>query len=307
MGVVYKITNLINNKIYVGRDIKNHSYYLGGGIIIKAAVKKYGRHNFIREIIEECTDEILSEREIFWIKELDARNPSIGYNISTGGEYGDTGKRYGESIKGKTFDEIHGKEKGDQIKAKYSYLQTHRWDSDEYREMMSEAISRGKKGKSLKATHKKNISKGLEGHECPLELREKLSIKNLAAIQKNSIRIKVTDESTGEEKFFNSIQNTCRKYGISLYDIKCDRVPGLKIERLNEVKTGSLCKPVNKYEFYQNGKLVETLYGNSEAIAFCKDKKLKYCLLVLKKSETGINKWNGWECKKMKNNEVTSN
>jgi len=46
--------------------------------------------NFIKEIIEECkTKEELCEREKHWIKKLNSRYP-IGYNISSGGKYGDT-------------------------------------------------------------------------------------------------------------------------------------------------------------------------------------------------------------------------
>ena len=39
-----------------------------------------------REIIEEVDNSKLSERERFWIKELNATNPSIGYNLSKGGD-----------------------------------------------------------------------------------------------------------------------------------------------------------------------------------------------------------------------------
>lgn len=44
--IIYKTTNKINGKIYVGLDTKNNPKYLGSGKIIKFAIKKYGKENF---------------------------------------------------------------------------------------------------------------------------------------------------------------------------------------------------------------------------------------------------------------------
>lgn len=96
-GYIYKITNLINGKIYVGKRVKPQfdKYYWGSGLIIKAAIKKYGKENFKRELIQECfNDEELNICERFWIKSLQANNPDIGYNITDGGTGGDTAHNY---------------------------------------------------------------------------------------------------------------------------------------------------------------------------------------------------------------------
>jgi group I intron endonuclease len=85
---IYKTINLINDKIYVGQRItKNiNDGYLGSGNIFKRSLIKYGKENFYREILEFCQDkEHLNNQEIYWISELDARNPIIGYNIGRGG------------------------------------------------------------------------------------------------------------------------------------------------------------------------------------------------------------------------------
>lgn len=89
--IIYKTTNLINGKVYIGQDSKNNSEYLGSGLIINRAIDKYGKENFVKEIIEECSSkEELNEREIYWIDKLNATDRSTAYNICSGGLGGDT-------------------------------------------------------------------------------------------------------------------------------------------------------------------------------------------------------------------------
>lgn len=86
---VYKTTNLLNNKIYVGQHLQQETSafdgYIGSGKLLKQAVKKNGKENFIREVIEFCTSATINEREIYWINALSATNAVIGYNLSVGG------------------------------------------------------------------------------------------------------------------------------------------------------------------------------------------------------------------------------
>lgn len=88
--IIYKTTNLINGKFYIGKDSKNDPNYLGSGYILKRSIKKYGRENFKKEILEKCnSEEHLNERERFWIAELKCRERSDCYNIGAGGDGGD--------------------------------------------------------------------------------------------------------------------------------------------------------------------------------------------------------------------------
>jgi len=103
-GEIYKITNLVNGKIYIGlskldRKKFEKSKYYGSGKLIKPAIKKHGLQNFKREIIEEVPIEQLNEREIFWIKELNSKVP-IGYNIVDGGNT-TLGYKHSEETKAK--------------------------------------------------------------------------------------------------------------------------------------------------------------------------------------------------------------
>ena len=89
-GIIYKTTNLANGKIYVCQDKHNNPKYKGSGKLLWKAIRKYGFDNFVKEILEHCKSlEHLNEQEKFWIRELDACNKDIAYNISKGGQFGD--------------------------------------------------------------------------------------------------------------------------------------------------------------------------------------------------------------------------
>ena len=71
-GYIYKTTNLINNKTYIGQHKAKQfepNKYIGSGLTMLKAIKKYGKNNFKCEFLEECeSKEILNQREIYWIK-----------------------------------------------------------------------------------------------------------------------------------------------------------------------------------------------------------------------------------------------
>jgi group I intron endonuclease len=87
---IYKTTNIITGKIYIGKCGRKRSSknYLGSGKYLKRAIKKYGKENFKKEIIEDNIEdyEILNYREIFYISLYDAMNSEIGYNLTKGGD-----------------------------------------------------------------------------------------------------------------------------------------------------------------------------------------------------------------------------
>jgi hypothetical protein len=84
---VYKITNLVNGKIYVGLHVTKdlNDDYLGSGKQIQAAVKKYGRNNFKREYIKICeTPEEMYNLEAEIVNEDFVKSTNT-YNMKTGG------------------------------------------------------------------------------------------------------------------------------------------------------------------------------------------------------------------------------
>jgi len=86
-GTVYLTTNNINGKIYVGQTIADKKGYIGSGIAIVKAIKKYGKHNFTKNILISNIDCIksLNYWEEFYIKLFCSMNYKIGYNIRPGG------------------------------------------------------------------------------------------------------------------------------------------------------------------------------------------------------------------------------
>lgn len=94
MGYIYKITNTLNDKVYIGQTIKtvqkrftqhknnsNKEYF--SQIVLYKAFNKYGIENFICEEIEEVPNEKLDEREKYWIEYYDSY--FNGYNSTLGG------------------------------------------------------------------------------------------------------------------------------------------------------------------------------------------------------------------------------
>lgn len=87
---LYKITNLVNGKFYIGMHSTNNlnDGYLGGGKRIKKSIKKYGKDKHIKEIIEYCSNRSeLSEREKE-IVNLEILNNPLCLNLMQGGTGG---------------------------------------------------------------------------------------------------------------------------------------------------------------------------------------------------------------------------
>jgi group I intron endonuclease len=112
--IIYKTTNLINGKIYIGKYEGKYNYYIGSGKIIKRAIEKYGKENFKRETLEDNIEDhkLLCEREIYWINFYNSTDPKIGYNISHGGMGGQLGIPWSDEQKKKLSLKNSGEKNG---------------------------------------------------------------------------------------------------------------------------------------------------------------------------------------------------
>lgn len=175
--IVYKITNLVNNKFYIGAhkqkfvDPYKCDNYWSSSDYVHDSIKKHGIENFKRETIEVCKSwkEAL-KREIYWIAELKSnicRYPdSLGMNRNDGGWGGDEvsgngkgkdhpnyGRKHTEESKQKMSESQKGKIISEETKAKISKANKGRIVTNETKQKLSLA----KKGKKNSEEHKKNI------------------------------------------------------------------------------------------------------------------------------------------------------
>ena len=93
---IYKITNQVNGKVYIGQSVNikkrwtDHIYYAkhekNKTSRLYLAIRKHGLDNFKFEVLEECSQELLDEREIYWITYFDSTDKTKGYNFYRGGQ-----------------------------------------------------------------------------------------------------------------------------------------------------------------------------------------------------------------------------
>lgn len=88
---IYKITNKTNNKVYIGQSInieQRWKTHLKKSRILNTplyqAMRKDGIENFLFEVIEECNQEQLNNKEKYWINYYNSTNSNKGYNILKG-------------------------------------------------------------------------------------------------------------------------------------------------------------------------------------------------------------------------------
>lgn len=167
-GVIYLITNKVNNKIYIGKTSNKIITYLNrlfwyipknSKRPIIRAIRKYGIENFECKVID-CfrTKKELNEAEINYIEKYNSRNPKIGYNIAPGGEGG---------IGGPNFkDHKHSEETKQKMRNVDPLKRANnkgRIFSEEWRKNIGKASSKRMKGQPKSDEHRQNISKARKG------------------------------------------------------------------------------------------------------------------------------------------------
>lgn len=156
-GVIYKATNTINGKSYIGKTTKGlsrrkmeHYSFIKAITYFQHAIEKYGKNSFEWQIIKECfSGTELSESEIFYIKLFKTNNPKYGYNMTNGGD----GFAYGE------LNPVNRPEVKAKIIAK---LKT---NNGSFRQDVKDKISKTLTGRKLTEEHKNNIGEGSKGHK----------------------------------------------------------------------------------------------------------------------------------------------
>ena len=139
---IYKTTNIINNKVYIGKHItKNpNDAYLGSGVAIKNAIKTYGKHNFKKEVLfifdseKEMDDK---ERELVNESFISTDNT---YNMGIGGEGGAhfLGRTHSEETKQKIREKRKLQTTSEETRKKISEGNRHRVITQQSKDKMAE-------------------------------------------------------------------------------------------------------------------------------------------------------------------------
>lgn len=161
MAGIYKIINLIDNKVYIGQSINikcrfdSHKSNLKNNhhsnIYLQNAWNKYGEENFKFEILEECTENKLDEREQYWLNFYGGLNSDNNYNfrepLSPGRMSIISRKRMSLARLGKKREKWVCEKLSQSFKGRISYF----------------------KGKHLSEEHKRKISESNKGKKQSLE------------------------------------------------------------------------------------------------------------------------------------------
>ena len=219
MGSIYRITNSVNGKAYIGQTrhdaekTRISKHFTGNGNrIIKRAIEKYGKENFTYEILHDgIIPEFLDTLEKEAIEEFNTLAPH-GYNLTTGGEGGsrskETCRKISKAREGKKrapFSEEHRRNISEAKKGKKRAP-----FSEEHRRNISE----GKKGKNRKKRgspseeHRRNIS---EAKETP----ERTAARKIFFSLPSEMSLKVKRKHLRQKfpyKPYNTIHNWCQKF-----------------------------------------------------------------------------------------------
>ena len=206
--IIYKTSNLINGKSYVGQDSKGDLNYFGSGIYLKRAIQKYGRKNFQKEIIAWCdTKDKLNFLEKFFIDFFKTKSPN-GYNIADGGDGGNLGllvnKKISKALKG--FKRRPG------LKRRPALSETKKKMSERRKGIhlslgVKEKISKGLKGRFLTKEHKKKLSEVMKGRHHSKETRHKMSEIHKGLCHSEETKRKLSEMKTGKR-----IDKNTKKY-----------------------------------------------------------------------------------------------
>jgi group I intron endonuclease len=220
-AIIYRITNTVNGKCYVGQTIqglvkrwRGHCYAATRGSVtyLHKAIQKYGSVLFTVELVEETTVEQLNDRERYWIAEFQP-----AYNMTEGGE----GTR--------------GHSPSAEHRFKISKANNGKIHTPETRAKISMAL-RGEKNpnydKILSQEHKDKLLESRRGKSHSLEARNKLRDINRGKILSAETRSKISNARRGNplsEKHRQKIGEAIRGNKHPLYGKSCSAETRAKI------------------------------------------------------------------------------
>lgn len=183
---IYKTTNRVNGKTYIGLHSTDNldDGYLGSGVAFKSALKKYGKENFKREILQlyNSLDELIKAEEEIVTEEWVAGRDN--YNLKTGGLSGgklsneskekisktlkkkyETGELKPNTNKPYDITDKHKEKISKSLKKRYELVEHHLKNTEPWNKGktgVQEAWNKGKELPNISDEHKEKISKTLK-------------------------------------------------------------------------------------------------------------------------------------------------
>lgn len=241
--IIYKITNKINSKAYIGQTIqklenrwKRHINSKNNGSAIRFAIQKYGKENFEIKVLTRCNSlEEMNHRETYYIKLFDTFGPN-GYNLTSG----DTNKKLAQETKDK--------------------------------------ISVAHLGKKLSKDHKKKIGKGITGRKVSQATKAKIAIGNTGNIKSVETREKI---SFSKKLYYKNNPESAKNHSLKLKKRFKDNPElskkssisrgGIPFSAFNACTLELVWTGINKYE------CARTLGVNRTNIIACLKSRQKTC------------------------------
>lgn len=189
-GYIYKITNKINGKSYIGKTTdlnKRFTQHFSGRGCTKAlnkAIEKYGKDNFTFECLETVIKNTLEElnttlnnRECYFIKEYNTFG--VGYNCTLGGD-GLSGISLSEETKAKISNSLKGRVESIETRQKKSLSRLGKKMSDNSKEKCRKAF----RNRSIESENyrKQRIRETIKGKHLSKNVVNKIAIKHKKAV-----------------------------------------------------------------------------------------------------------------------------
>ena len=215
---IYKITNKINGKCDIGqsidikRRINDHKHCKTDKPLYRA-FKKYGIDNFDFEILEECSQEELDQKEIYYINFYNSTTDGNGYNLEHGGEFKDiilceeAKKKAVEGFK-KAIKNMP-KEQFEEWHKKIGLKHKGKIVSQEQREKISKTLKKYFKDENVR----KNLSAKHKGKVISLFTRIKMSIIQQEKMKQYAKKVLQYDLNNNLIAEYNSLQDASKQTG----------------------------------------------------------------------------------------------
>jgi group I intron endonuclease len=267
--VVYLTTNLVNDKKYIGKDIKNNPRYLGSGSLLKEDIKIYGKENFKKDILEYCsTSSSLEEREDYWIKHLNAIDREDFYNIRENvrnwySKASDSKKQY--------------------VKTKIGLSNKNKPKPIGFGDKISKSLKGKIKGNYHTEESKLKISTKNKGRKHTLEEKDKISKNRIPKAISEETRKKMSESRKGHIMYTNEWRKKISQGNVGRV------VSGETREKMSRSRKGKPStypkKPINQYNL--NYEFIKEWSSITEAKQNTNIKGIPNCLTGISKTAGG--------------------